>query len=32
MKTLSQVALMGDVRRPRDFVFVLNTIRHVLGQ
>jgi transcriptional regulator with XRE-family HTH domain len=32
MQALSQVALMGEVRQPRDFVFVLNTIRHVLGQ
>jgi transcriptional regulator with XRE-family HTH domain len=32
MRTLSQVALMGEVRSPRDFVFILNTIRHALGK
>ncbi len=30
METLSQVALMGDVRSSRDFVFILNTIRQAL--
>ncbi len=32
MGALSQVALMGEVRSPRDFVFILNTIRHALGK
>ena len=32
METLSQVALMGDVRSSRDFVFILNTIRQALGK
>jgi len=26
------VALMGDVRSSRDFVFILNTIRQALGK
>ncbi len=32
MRTLSQIALMGDVRSSRDFLFILNTIRHALGK
>jgi transcriptional regulator with XRE-family HTH domain len=32
MQTLSHVALMGDVRSTRDFVFILNTIRHALAR
>jgi transcriptional regulator with XRE-family HTH domain len=32
MKTLSQVALMGEVRSARDFVFILHTIRHALAK
>jgi DNA-binding XRE family transcriptional regulator len=32
METLSQVAKMGEVRAPRDFIFILNTIRHALGK
>ena len=32
IQTLSQVALMGDVRSPRDFIYILNTIRQALGQ
>jgi transcriptional regulator with XRE-family HTH domain len=32
MRALSQVALMGEVRSPRDFVFILNTIRHALSK
>ncbi len=32
MKVLSEVAMMGEVRSPRDFVFLLNTIRHALGK
>src|SRR5277367_794410 len=30
MYTLSQVALMGDVRSSRDFIYILNTIRQSL--
>jgi hypothetical protein len=32
MGTLSQVALMGEVRSSRDFIFILNTIRHAIGK
>ena len=32
MQTLSQVALMGEVRSSRDFLFILNTIRQAFGQ
>ena len=32
METLSQVAKMGEVRAPRDFIFILNTIRQALGK
>ena len=32
METLSQVAKMGEVRAPRDFLFILNTIRQALGR
>ncbi len=32
MQVLSEVAMMGEVRSPRDFVFILNTIRHALGK
>jgi transcriptional regulator with XRE-family HTH domain len=32
MQTLSQVALMGEARSSRDFLFILNTIRHAFGQ
>ena len=32
MATLSEVAMMGDVRSPSDFIFILNTIRHALGR
>ncbi len=32
METLSHVALMGDVRSSRDFVYILNTIRQALGR
>ncbi len=31
MQALSGVALLGDVRDPRDFLFILNTIRQALG-
>ena len=32
METLSRVAKLGDVQDPREFIFVLNTIRQALGQ
>ena len=32
MEMLSHVALMGDVRSWRDFVYILNTIRQALGR
>src|SRR5262249_50282108 len=32
METLSGVAMMGEVRSPRDFLFILNTIRQALGK
>jgi hypothetical protein len=32
MENLSQVAKMGEVQGPRDFIFILNTIRQALGQ
>jgi transcriptional regulator with XRE-family HTH domain len=32
MQTLSQVAMMGEVRSSRDFLFILNTIRQAFGQ
>ena len=31
MENLSLVAKMGEVRDPRDFIFILNTIRQALG-
>ena len=31
MRVLSGVARLGEVRSPRDFLLILNTIRHVLG-
>jgi transcriptional regulator with XRE-family HTH domain len=31
METLSRVAMMGDVRGPRDFLYILNCIRQALG-
>ena len=31
MQVLSGVSLLGEVRSPRDFIFILNTIRHALG-
>jgi transcriptional regulator with XRE-family HTH domain len=30
MKMLSQVALMGEIASERDFVYILNTVRHAL--
>ena len=32
MQTLSQVAMMGEIRSSRDFLFILNTIRQALGR
>ena len=32
METLSRVAKMGNVRSPRDFVFILVSIRQALGR
>lgn len=32
METLSRVAKMGEVREPRDFIFILSTIRQALGR
>jgi DNA-binding XRE family transcriptional regulator len=32
METLSRVAMMGEVRCVRDFLFILNSIRQALGQ
>jgi transcriptional regulator with XRE-family HTH domain len=32
LRTLSQVALMGEVRSPQNYLFILNTIRHALGK
>jgi len=32
MHMLSQVVRLGEVRSPRDLVFILNTVRHALGR
>ena len=32
MEVLSHVALMGDVQSPRDLLYILTTIRHVVGR
>ncbi|MGH7815082.1 MAG: helix-turn-helix domain-containing protein [Candidatus Binataceae bacterium] len=32
MEMLSGVALLGEVRSARDFIYILNTIRHAVGQ
>ncbi|HYA34014.1 MAG TPA: helix-turn-helix transcriptional regulator [Candidatus Binataceae bacterium] len=32
MEMLSRVALMGEVRSQRDFLYILNTIRQALGR
>jgi hypothetical protein len=32
MEMLSSVAVMGDVGSPRDFIYILNTVRHALGR
>lgn len=32
MEMLSRVALIGEVRSARDFIFILNTVRHAVGR
>jgi transcriptional regulator with XRE-family HTH domain len=32
MELLSRVALLGEVREARDFIYVLNTVRHAVGR
>ena len=32
MDILSSVALLGEVPSPRDFVYILNAVRHALGR
>jgi transcriptional regulator with XRE-family HTH domain len=32
MQMLSTVALMGEIPSPRDFLYILQTIRHALGR
>jgi len=32
MEMLSKVALMGQISSPRDFIYILNTVRHALGR
>ncbi len=32
MEILSRVALLGEVRSPRDFIYILNTVRHAVGR
>jgi len=32
MEMLSRVALLGEVRAPRDFIYILNTVRHAVGR
>jgi len=32
MEMLGRVALMGDVRSPRDFLYILTTVRHAVGR
>ena len=32
MEMLSRVALLGDVRSPRDFIYILHTVRHAVGR
>jgi hypothetical protein len=32
MLILSQVALMGDLRSPRELIYILTTIRHAVGR
>jgi transcriptional regulator with XRE-family HTH domain len=32
MDMLSRVALLGEVRDARDFIYILNTVRHAVGR
>jgi len=32
MDMLSRAALLGEVREPRDFIYILNTVRHAVGR
>ena len=32
MELLSTIALMGEISSPRDFVYILHTVRHALGR
>jgi transcriptional regulator with XRE-family HTH domain len=32
MDMLGRVALLGEVRAPRDFIYILNTVRHAVGR
>jgi len=32
MEVLSRVALMGEISSPRDFIYILNAVRHALGR
>jgi transcriptional regulator with XRE-family HTH domain len=32
MEMLSRVALMGEIGSPRDFIYILQTVRHALGR
>jgi transcriptional regulator with XRE-family HTH domain len=32
MEMLSRVAMLGEVRSARDFIYILNTIRHAVGR
>jgi transcriptional regulator with XRE-family HTH domain len=32
MEMLSTIALMGEIPSPRDFVYILQTVRHALGR
>jgi transcriptional regulator with XRE-family HTH domain len=32
MEMLSRVALLGDVRSARDFIYILNTVRHAVAR
>ena len=32
MDLLSRIASMGEISSPRDFIYILNTIRHALGR
>ena len=32
MEMLSRVALLGDLQSPRELIYILNTVRHVVGK